>query len=499
MKKKYWIPFYIGFVFLCTVLSPVVYFTELSFLYNEKRIIVTLVLLFTGWSIVFFSQEKIKRVISYFSSTFWAGFLLVLSLSIISGTLSSFPFYSIVEICLFILLFWVALLAAYVTDNYIFGKYAIIISACFFVLFYELKFGLGYTFHLLEFKNFPLWPASGLKTGTIGFANIRFFNQVQIFTLPLLLGGSLLAIQSKKNVGYFLLALSAFWWMLLIGSAGRGIILSALTAALVTLYLFKEYTHRWIWYFIGTLVVGYIAKFLLFDIIPPDSGFSKSLVRGGSPRITLYPQTFLASLNSPIFGHGPMSFANINSDFFRGHPHNSILQLLYEFGYPITIAILGGAFYGLKKWIEQTNERIDAIKDKFNKEVILRISLTVAIFGGLLYSLFSGVIVMPLSQLWLALVSGTMLGLYVKYSSKEEYLSPIKPYKIIVFKLILLLASITLASVLIKDVPHLRENEKRYLEQTDRNILRPRFWQQGKIGFDEKQNSEERSNIESNL
>ena len=490
---------FLGGLCLLLTLLPVIYLDNLRFIYNEKRIIVSISLIISGILVLFISREKLKRIVSFLPDYFWWGALLFLLISGISAFKSSLTFYSIVEISLFLLLVWTALITAYVTQNHNFGKYAVIVSACFVALFYTIKFGLGYTFYLMEFKDFPLWPASGLKTGTIGFANIRFFNQVQVFTLPLLLGGGLLAIKKGKNVGFFLITLSAIWWMLLIQSAGRGIMLSVLTAALVILYLFKENTHRWMWYFLGTLLIGYVTKVLLFDIVPVDSGFSKSIVRGGSPRFTLYPRTFLASLNHPIIGHGPMSFADMNVEFTPSHPHNSILQLLYELGYPATIMIIGVIFYGLKKWSKQTKEQFETVKEDLFEEGIIRISLTAALFGALLYSLLSGVIVMPLSQLWLALVFGTALGLYVKNDSTELSLESIKTYKVIGFKLLLLFASITLASVLIKDIPHLRENEERFVEKTDSQTFRPRFWQQGKIGVDQMSDIEEKLNAESNL
>ena len=483
------------FLGLCLVgiLSPVIYLTEITFLYNEKRIIVAAIIFLAGVLAVFSTKKEVQKSLSLLPAVFYWCMVCVLIISIISAFLSAYPFYSIVEISLFLLLFWSALLAAKVVNIYEFGKYVVIASACLAALFYTIKFGLGYAFHLLEFKDFPLWPASGLKTGTVGFGNIRFFNQIQVFTLPLILGGSLLAMQRQKIGGYFLLVLAGFWWMLLIQSAGRGIILSTLSAALVTLIVFKKYMHRWVWYFLGTLLVGYMTKVLLFDVIPADAGSAKSIVRGGSPRITLWPQTFFASLEKPILGHGPMTFANINLDFTPSHPHNSILQLLYEFGYPVTIAVLGGVYCGLRKWIVQTANKLKSEDSITGDDSVIRISLTAAILGGLIYSLLSGVIVMPLSQLWLAIVSGTILGLYHKDNEWKKNLKSTNFYKTVAFKVVMVIASIIMVSVLVKDIPTLRANEQKFVEETDRKVLRPRFWQQGKIGLDSNPSKDKQS------
>jgi O-antigen ligase len=188
------------------------------------------------------------------------------------------------------------------------------------------------------------------------------------------------------------------------------------------------------------------------------------------------------SLKRPILGHGPMSFADINTGYFRGHPHNSVLQLLYEFGYPVTITILGGVFYGIKKWVDQTKKLFQAGENYIKCNAVTRISLTVALLGGLVYSLFSGVIVMPLSQLWLAMVAGTMFGLYISESG-TGYFPTFDKWKIYTVKFVVLLAAGMLLSVAIKDVPHFQENKKKYMKETSSATLRPRFWQQGKVGF----------------
>jgi hypothetical protein len=245
--------------------------------------------------------------------------------------------------------------------------------------------------------------------------------------------------------------------------------------------LFREHSHRWLWYFIGALAAGYLIKLILFDFIP-DPEHTKSILRGGSSRLTLWPKVFLESLNKPIIGHGPMAFASRQTDFFRGHPHNSILQLFYEFGYPVTLLILTGLFYGLRGWVKQTKSKLKETNKNTNEEKIIRISFSVALLGGLIYSLFSGVVVMPFSQLWLVIIIGSMVGLYAKDFGE---VTPISFHKfgIYGFKFILLSAIIILTSVLIKDIPNLKEDEKQYIKKTAGNSFHPRFWQQGKIGY----------------
>lgn len=474
-------------VLLISVISPVIYFSDFMFLYNEKRILQSVSLIFTGVLTLIISREQLKETLNQLPKYFWVTFVSIFCLLMVSTWFAPFPFYSTVEISLFLILVWVGLITANVIQNHSYAQYIVLGAACIFGLLYGIKFSVGYTFFLLGYESFPLWPAWGIKEGITGFSNVRFFNQVQSSTLPLLTGGIIWALsQKQKGVSYILVFLTAIWWMLLIQSAGRGIVLSVLIAALLVLFCFKEASHQWIWVFLGSLLIGFLAKLVLFEIIPQTEP-TRSILRGGSSRLELWPKLFLSTLKRPILGHGPMSFASINTEYFRGHPHNSLLQFLYELGYPVTIMIIGSVFYALKKWIEQTKQRLKAIKNEADFEIILRISLSAALFGGIIYSLFSGVIVMPLSQLWLVLVAGTMIGLYSKeYQSEEVQSQKISSAQVLSTKIILLLSSITLLGVLIKDVPNLQENERRFVKETNKYVFRPRFWQQGKIGLVDK-------------
>ncbi|MEL7834560.1 O-antigen ligase family protein [Fodinibius sp. Rm-B-1B1-1] len=457
------------------------------------------ILIFIGVLTAFVSKEQLKKTLRQLPNYFWIIFLCILLLAFISTLFSSSPFYGAVEISLLLMVIWVALITAHVTQNYYYGKYMVVSAACIVVFLYVLKFSIGYTFFMSGYESFPLWPASGIKGGITGFVNIRFFNQVQAFTLPLLIGGGLVMMPKKRTAGIFCFLLTVIWWMLLIQSAGRGIMLSSLSAALVSLFFLKKHIHRWIWYFLGTLLLGYLLKVILFDIIPIDTSSAKSMVRGGSPRLTLWPQTFFSSLEQPIFGHGPMSFAQIHTGFTPSHPHNSILQLLYELGYPATIGVLIVAGMGFKTWILQTKKNLKVKSDILDDTAIIKVSLTTSVLAGLCYSLVSGVIVMPLSQLWLALVFGTVLGLYNKGKSEQDIYISINTFYVYASKLFIIIAAIVLASVLIRDIPTLRENEKRFVKETDRHVFRPRFWQQGKIGFEKLDTIELKQTEKSNL
>lgn len=481
---------YIGLLLFGCILLSSVYFTDLMFLYNEKRLFQVGSLIIGGVLTVFASLDTVKSWIYFLPRFFWWGFLITFFFTMYSIVSSNYPYYAAVELSLYVLSFILILMVAWLINEDPISIWGIFIGASLLIFLYAVKFGLGYTFYVSGFQNFPLWPGGGFDYTLTGFSNIRFFNQIQVFTLPLIIGGTIIKARKEKYSGLFLFFLAVIWWMLLIQSAGRGIILSTLTTALLVLIFFKKETHRWMWYLLGTLAVGYLAKVVLFEVIP-DPDQVKSIVRGGSGRLKLWPKLFLDTLDQPTLGHGPMMFADINTGYYRGHPHNSVLQLLYELGYPVTIIIVGGTLYGIKQWIQQTKRLIQE-KKVTRDDVIIKISLTAALFGGLIYSLFSGVIVMPLSQLWLAIVAGSILGIYIRDGVvKPENNIKISKIGLYGMKLAVLIAAGVMITVLVKDVPELRKNKQRYIQVIDTNTLRPRFWQQGKIGLEKFSKNEE--------
>lgn len=484
-KTITWI--YLAVLCLGLIVLSTSYFIDLHFVYNEKRIFQLIILIIGALLFnLLFDLDRFRNASfqSLSGKSFWF-VVAVLCLSIISAIAANYSFYAFVQLSLYLLLVVLAIIVVFtVIENKQLVR-GIFVTACLLTLIYILKFGIGYCFYLTGFKDYPLWPGNGIHMPMFGFANVRFFNQIQAFTLPLLIGSTVISLKENRYLGCFLFSLSSLWWMLLIQSAGRGIILSVLTAGLIVLLLFERYTHKWLWIFLGALVIGFVSKLFLFDLLS-EAETSKSILRGKSSRLTLWPKVFFQSLEKPLIGHGPMAFANIKEDFFRGHPHNSVLQLLYEFGYPITVIVLGGIFYGIKNWICQSKDFLKKIKGTSNEQVITRISLSVASFSGLLYSLFSGVIVMPFSQLWLVLIVGTIIGIYHRAKERKDgpqfWFNKINFY---VFKFVILIAAGILALILIRDVGTFKRDEQEYFQKTSRNTLHPRFWQQGKIGIED--------------
>jgi len=87
------------------------------------------------------------------------------------------------------------------------------------------------------------------------------------------------------------------------------------------------------------------------------------------------------------------------------------------------------------------------------------------------------VIVMPYSQLWLAIVVGWLMGIH-EWSVTPEPSGPVLRWG---WMTTMILAVGFLMYVVARDFPHLDEREQQYGHDFGGN-LQPRFWLQGFIG-----------------
>ena len=110
------------------------------------------------------------------------------------------------------------------------------------------------------------------------------------------------------------------------------------------------------------------------------------------------------------------------------------------------------------------------------------IALGVSLLSAATYSLVSGVIVTPASQVFLAIVCGLMLGTYQRAAGLVSFQASWKTSSLLVIAIILLLMRFFV--VLFPEVLHLDRDEFVWIvthSQDGRASLQPRFWQQGWI------------------
>ena len=178
----------------------------------------------------------------------------------------------------------------------------------------------------------------------------------------------------------------------------------------------------------------------------------------------------------PWLGFGPMHFADIANDI-AAHPHQAILQWASEWGVPSALCVMvlavrsGWVAMGMLRRCQLSMASVD----------LLRLCLFAALVGAMTQAMVDGVIVMPNSQLWLALVVGWLMALHVRQAPAGDS----RPLLYWAWMSASVLAVGLLVFVAIRDVPHLVERQRHYIGTSD-GLLQPRFWTQGVIALEKQ-------------
>ncbi|WP_024590623.1 MULTISPECIES: O-antigen ligase family protein [unclassified Pseudoalteromonas] len=227
-----------------------------------------------------------------------------------------------------------------------------------------------------------------------GFINIRFFNQVQVFILPFLV--LLLKFKSIQHIVFIILFLNLL--LIFIGQA-RGALLSFLVFSIFALAL-KATLKKQVFIGLACFILSCIAFYALDSL---NKGGAEILRTSTSGRIDLWFNTLSSlSLKHLFIGNGPGVFEmSLGSSAPFSHPHNSLIEILNEWGLIALICILTAVCTTFKKAITHL---------KCHKKDIITESLFYSFAIGITYSLFSGVHVMPVSQTLLFIMWGLLLG-----------------------------------------------------------------------------------------
>lgn len=308
-----------------------------------------------------------------------------------------------------------------------------------------------------------------------GFSNKRFYGQFQTFTLPLLALPLLMPTVSRVWRGG-VLALLCVWWLIAISGGTRGTWLGMSAAGLV-LAVLGPVGRRWLGWQLAAVLGGLVLYWLAFTLLAQYLGFETTKDAGDrltttlSGREAIWWQAWHMLVEHPWLGFGPMHFADIANEI-AAHPHQAILQWASEWGVPsaLCVAVLawraGWATWGLLRRRMLCAARVD----------LLRLCLFAALVAALVQSMVDGVIVMPNSQVWLALVVGWLMALHVWQAPATAALPPAW----FAWRVLSVLAVGLLVGVALRDVPHIKPAQQAYLSGEGRH-LQPRFWAQGVI------------------
>jgi O-antigen ligase len=261
----------------------------------------------------------------------------------------------------------------------------------------------------------------------IGFSNIRFLNHTQTVLLPFIVLLYLQAPQTSvlRRVWF---ALAAFWWALLFVSEARSSILALGAGCAVALVLRRFQASSFLKAMALAALAGGIVYLLGFILLPTLVGLrtfdaaanvlQRTAADPTSGRTLLWHSACQLMAAHPWLGIGPQHFAHYGATLGIGaHPHNFIMQIGAEWGIPALSCLLGAIGIGVRGLV-RTGTHI-AESDSSNQQILVALLATGAAI--VVDGLFSGVLVMPQSQMAIALYLGCTVG-WVK--SRETGFAP---------------------------------------------------------------------------
>ena len=401
--------------------------------------------------------------------TRYAAYLL-LALAGLSAWLSASPRHAVLEISVFTGLFYVCQLTVVLWHEY----HLILLKSLVYTIwigavFYMVGFYAGYLASFLE--SIPLrWPEPFL-----GCFNVRFFNQYQLWTLSLLCLPLLGSTIKRTAIRRWLFIILTCWWVLLFASAGRGVLLAWLLAMLITAGYYRQLARPLLHLHLTGFIFGLIGYGVLFYLLPSflvGGILTQTVFRDStSDRIGLWKQALSMIQTHPWFGVGPMHYAWYPNTI-AAHPHNSVLQLAAEWGLPATVLMLTLAGYGVFCWLR----RFNAVSLQTIDHPDVAVALFFTLVANASYSLVDGVIVMPLSQVMMAVIIGLMIGLYNNDNQPPNGVNG----KYLVQRIFAGIVLITMVwSVMPELLPRIFGNEK--MIPRGYQTTGPRFWQEGGI------------------
>jgi len=431
-------------------------------LYDIKRLFQFGLLLLTGLSVVSIHVLRVNWIntwLGFSKITRWSvvAFFLV---GLISTAFSELPAQALLEVVWFALLFVFAMTIASQVDS----------SWLFVSLFVGIAVYASTTMTIAliaSFVNHPIPIAPG-------FVNLRFLSQYQIWTMGMIVM-PLVVLLGKGfwwRLPWYLL--SVVWWLIAIQSASKGmwlgVIVASIFVALLTIQQVKEKTltkdtMSWI---VNHLICFALAAtaFLFWQLLTTHNVLEKSLTtlhQSTGSRVAMWRLALDYFKQSPLLGIGPMHYA-FNRNGIASHPHNSLLQILSEWGLFAFGIFVFLYVRGTYCWF----------RSKINSPV--QLGLTFSFVAASVYAFFTGMFVMPMAQTMTALFLGWMIN---SYYMKEKVHNKVERHQQIIF-VVLIVALIILSCILIfpelKDLPH---REIMWLHQNNTRDFQPRFWVQG--------------------
>ncbi len=333
-------------------------------------------------------------------------FAIIVLIGLVSSSLAESPRHAYSELSLFMALFALALLLALAFRHW--GEQGLLVCAWLLVagtLVYLTQFLAGVAGALIQAR--PLDPAEVAP----GYSNIRFLNQWLTWAIPLLAVPLMVNSPSNRIFRALTFITLAGAWFMLFGTRARGSMLGLTVAYATAWLLFHGPGRQTALLQIRALLAGLAAFIVLYKFLPYVLGIEQAFfprletAMTTSGRTELWNDAINLIASSPLLGIGPQHFAWYPN--ILAHPHNALLQIACEWGIPVAAISTGLAAWGAIRWSVRLAQTKTA-----HEIIVVRVALTASLAAAAVHSMLSGILVMPLSQLFLVLVVGAMVGLY---------------------------------------------------------------------------------------
>ena len=312
---------------------------------------------------------------------------------------------------------------------------------------------------------------------TMGYENRRFFNHVQTISLPLVM--VFFSLHPRKGVRLASQWMAASGLALLVATGGRASMLAIGLAISLAVYLLRAHT-RAIRHIImsGTwgaanYAVVFLALPALFEV---ESGGSLAARATDIQTADLRWQLSLIAWDYikafPWFGIGPMHLAHA-PNHIAAHPHNIYLQIAAEWGLPMLVLFVAFVWWLIKRLAA------DIQAAKRQRPNVLAIALCSAIAAILIDGWFSGNFVMPVSLMWISIVTGLAIG-PMNNRSRAQPEQQAMPKTLVACCATLALTGILGSTCLtLADTQHMESTLERATYLGGKGKLKPRYWSSG--------------------
>ena len=246
--------------------------------------------------------------------------------------------------------------------------------------------------------------------------------------------------------------------------------LEPVVVTLVLLCCYGRESFRWLKLQLIAIGTGLIILVMMFVSVFPDivSLFARNIGRNDD-RAALWKFTLDLIKKHPWLGVGPQNFSYF-PNMYGSHPHNAVLLIAVEWGIPAAIIAVVLVLWGYFAWLKRSRILLS------ENNSILIVALTASLTAGISHALVCGVTIMPMSQLFLVIVTGWIIGIY--YPIAKDVSSTVNLFPRSFLILGLFFALIAIAIGIFPTVIHMAGESSRAPVV---ELFMPRFWLLGQL------------------